>query len=617
MKTLKVSKKLFSKYKRIEDAVLEARNGDIVQVEPGDYEDESIYIYNSIKIIGQSKEEVTIKGKIMVKNHDSLKVELEGLTLEASQPGLHTGTLRGGINIETGPLVINDCLIHNIPGSGITVEDQGELLVNNSNFNNNECGIYVMGKATIENCEFMASENTQIFTNGGLTVVKSTNIKKAEGDGLRFINQSEGIIDNCLINEHEYVQVSIEENSFVQIIDCTIHSSKDFGVYVKNAESEIINSHIYNNSASQIGIEEDSKVKVIDCKIQKGHKETMGITMDNSYVELEECEISDHDFVQVFINNSEFHIENSNILNGEKSGISIHGQSEGSINDCTIENHGQDPQILLVDDSSVSLINSIIRNGQGMGVVFDQNSNGKLDNCKLYNNNETQLSLLGHANAELRKTHIFKGKENGIFITDQAQLIIEDSEIYEHEYPQLLVEKDGFLEMKRCSISDSDSPGLLFCENSGGIVEYCYIFKNYPHQIVIQDGCKPMLKNNRITDGGDYGIFIEGSNPIIENCEIKNHLISDIFADEDSSPMIIGGNLTETGENANSNQEKDNYLKMFGFNPYELEQEDLEIKLEEAQKKWLKRINAPKLDKRQEAERMLEVIDHIKQEMLE
>jgi hypothetical protein len=101
-------------------------------------------------------------------------------------------------------------------------------------------------------------------------------------------------------------------------------------------------------------------------------------------------------------------------------------------------------------------------------------------------------------------------------------------------------------------------------------------------------------KNTRVFDKGDDGIITEGSNPEIEN----NRLI-------------------ETEQDTDySSKQKTNYTKNLGFNPHEFDQEELKIKLEEEQKKWLRRINAPKLDKRQEAERMLEEIDNIKQKLL-
>lgn len=60
----------------------------------------------------------------------------------------------------------------------------------------------------------------------------------------------------------------------------------------------------------------------------------------------------------------------------------------------------------------------------------------------------------------------------------------------------------------------------------------------------------------------------------------------------------------------------DIFIKALGHDPRQLDKEEIEKCIVDAQKKWLKRINAPRLERRQEAERMLVVIEEVQKTFL-
>ena len=73
---------------------------------------------------------------------------------------------------------------------------------------------------------------------------------------------------------------------------------------------------------------------------------------------------------------------------------------------------------------------------------------------------------------------------------------------------------------------------------------------------------------------------------------------------------------SEVKQEETISENPDNFMKALGDDPRQLGKEEIEKRIVDAQKKWLKRINAPSLERRQEAERMLVVIEEVQKTFL-
>lgn len=478
---------------------------------------------------------------------------------------------------------------------------------------------------TINSALSVANHNDTIEVGPG-TYVEKINIRK----DLKIIGAASG--SETVLNCEIYIDQNVElENLVIKpysenlthgikvvgkktiIKNCNISGMKGSGIHVgRLGHLHIEKSRIAEN---ETGISVYGKAYIEKCVFSKGEK--FGLYITGTTVEVKESEFSDHHSTQIFIEASQVNITNTKILNGKSTGITVKN-SRVSIEDCEISYHFYS-QILISEGSNVKLYRNKIYSGYETGIIVEGMSLIQMKYCQVYENEEIQIAIIEESEGQIANCKIYNGKSNGIVFMEKSFGLLENCSIFGHknESPQIVIKSESNPFIKSTQIFDGQSYGVWFKEKSLGTIEGCDIFRNTGEfQVYIAEGSQPTIKDTTVKDGRSYGIYISDGRPIIENCQVSSHTLDNIFYERKNNDSGTNTNNEKKKKKPSEDKVTKNYEELIGFNPYEMDDEELKRKLYSEQKKWINRTNAPTMDKRQHAERMLQLIEDIKKEMV-
>jgi parallel beta-helix repeat protein len=217
---LEVSLDVNAKYRRISEALQDARDGDMVIVRPGLYMD-SFTLNRNVPIQGEgNRSEIIIRSPAgnVVESRSKGGV-IRNLTLEVGPAG-STGSPCGDyycVLISAGSLVVENCEIRNAGLSCVKVvgdaEDSYPIIRGNSIHNASQCGILVTNKAG-------------------------------------------GLIENNEIHDNRFSGIEIRNGSSPEVVDNRIHDNRQNGVYIHSGGSgKLERNTITNNNFNGINVE--------------------------------------------------------------------------------------------------------------------------------------------------------------------------------------------------------------------------------------------------------------------------------------------------------------------------------------------------------------------------
>ncbi len=143
-----------------------------------------------------------------------------------------------------------------------------------------------------------------------------------------------------------------------------------------------------------------------------------------------------------------------------------------------------------------------------------------LENCDITSNSFACINIHGSkSNPVIRNCRIHDG-HLGISISDKAQGIVEDCDIFANSIGIEIVEESNPI-VRRCRIHDGESMGIIFSNQGRGLIEDCDIFSNNVTGIAIKNGNNIFIRHCHIHDNDVFGIGVEENSQVtIENCHI-------------------------------------------------------------------------------------------------
>lgn len=580
---------------------------------------------NGIRLIGESNGTIE---DCELYNHGFIQVSVEkGSYLSIRDCKIHNG-VQSAIEFEDGKGIVENCQLYQNSSGQLYLSEGSEVTVTNTRIYEpkpESYGCYVIesSKLVMNDCEIEEHEHPQVYADQSVIELNGIKIHGGKGNGIRMVNETEGIVRDSDIYQHgDYPQIAVENSSKIHMIQSKIYSNNGAGIIFEKAKGIIEDCSIYENGWRQVDVDEESDVQFIGTEIYGGKEETNGVVVTGaSTAEFVRCAFSNHEFPQLFIDEkSKFQLRESKIFDGRDScGIRIVGAT-GTIEHCEFSNNGEYPHIVVEQQSEVEVLESRIHSGQGLGVVISD-SKGTIQDCDIFNNVHSQLQIEEGANVEVNNCRIYDGNTHGIRVSSSAKALIQDVSIYGHksEYAQVVVKEGGNPIFQRCKVYDGAGDGFFFFDKGLGTVEDCYIYNNADSNFCIVTGSEPVLRRNRILNG-KFGVYMEEASPIIENCIFNDHVFEDLYFDEKSNPVLIQNEFNSIREyeakQETQGQDAAKYEEVLGFNPYELDLEELKARLIAEKRKWINRMNAPNVEKRQEAERALMLIEELEKELI-
>ncbi|MFD3450010.1 right-handed parallel beta-helix repeat-containing protein [Microbacteriaceae bacterium 4G12] len=541
---IRVSKRLFSKYKTINQAIQIAKPGTKIIVEPGTY-NESLIFNKDIEIIGEGPVE-----KIILCSTNSTTVfmntdyaRLSGLTIRCE--GLEEDNQSYSVDIPQGTLLLQDCHISSM-GSCIHIRNantnptiQRCIISNNGN---DGCGILIGNNAQgiIEGCFIYENGYSNIIIMGGANpLIRDCKIYSSNQNGVWVKNQGRGTIENCEIYCNAYPNIQIAEQGNPMIRSCYIYEGQQNGVWIKEqGRGTIENCEIYDNASANIEIVTKGNPVIRNSKIYNG--ERSGIWIDSEACgTIENCEIYSNTYANIGISTqADPVIRSCYIYEGQQNGVWIKEQGRGTIENCEI--YGNVYANIEITTKGDPIINGCkISNGKGSGVWISDQGFGTIENCEVYSNTHANIGIVAQADPVIRSCYIYEGQQSGVWVKDQGRGTIEDCEIYGNVFENIEINTEGDPVIRKCKISNGKSSGVWVSDKGFGTIENCELYSNTYTNIGIVAQADPVIRGCNIYEGQQSGVWVKDQGRgTIENCEIYGNAYANIEIITEGDPLI-------------------------------------------------------------------------------
>ncbi len=223
---------------------------------------------------------------------------------------------------------------------------------------------------------------------------------------------------------------------------------------------------------------------------------------------------------------------------------------EGLVLDKPLEIIGDgDPSEVILRAAGKNVVAFKTTRGRVSKMTLKQNGDGnwycvdivqgclELEECDVTSDSLACVAIHGNAYPKIKMNKIHDGKDNGVFVLENGQGIIEDNDIFGNALSGVEIKAGGNPTVRRNQIHDGNASGVYVYENGQGTIEDNDIFGNTLSGIEIKGGSNPTIRKNKIHDGKDNGVFVlENGQGIIED--------NDIFGNTLSGVEIKGGNPT-------------------------------------------------------------------------
>lgn len=588
-KEITVSKKAFSRYKTITDAIKSAVPGTKIIVEPGIYH-ENIIINKEIELVGNglvneiivySKNKSTIlmqtecatvsgltiqqRGTSAVnESHYAIDLPVGSLTIDNCDISSEIGHGIRIAQVNTSP-VIQWCNIHDVQGVGIFIASGGNPTIRSCKiYNNKENGVWMIEKArgTIENCEIYSNTLSNVMIEKEADpVIKGCKIFNSEQDGVWVKEKGRGTIENCEFHHNEYPNVSIESEADPVIRGCKIYNSNQFGVWInERGRGTIENCEIHSNNFSNINIVSEADPVVKNCAIYNSILDA-GIKVEkNGHGTIENCEVYSNKTSNVMLlHHSDPVIRGCKIYNSEHRGVWVDHQSRGIIENCEIYLNGWS-NVLIENRADPVIRGCKIYNAEKAGIMVLGTGRGSIENCEIYSNKSSNVVIKNESDTVIRDCKIYNSENGGVLLKKNVHSILENCEIYGNKFSNIIIVDESDPVIRGCKIYNSGQNGVWVKEKGRGTIENCEIYSNKFPNITIKDGSDLKIKGCKIYNSEKNGVFVkEKGLGHIENCEIYGNAKKDILISEDSHLEILGSTkkLVEEKEQLNKAKQDD------------------------------------------------------------
>ena len=548
-------------YKKIQDALDAAAEGDTIVVRNGTY-DESIQIAKSITLRAENKHQAIIgdgsgsEGLISIARYLSVSgIIVEGFKLNTmNEYGMRIGSPNNDY-IATDVSIKNNYFFNRKKSNILTEGRFKNLIIQGNKFENSEgvsLDIGGTGNIEIDSNEILNTINLSSIRIkkdfDGNALIKNNTIKNVPQPGIRIYSNNVTIDGNLLenskvgisINSHcdsiliinnqilktQGDGISIGDSTIIDIIHNLISESSDRGIHIEKFNSVRISGNEISNNAGGIWEAGSNTINISDSNYIH-HNSTYGISIENGTTGQIVNNIIEYNSDKGINIRGNINVE-GNIINGNAYvGISMTGN--GTIKD------------------------NIIDQNDGPGIeIWNENEKIRIENNHIINNS----------------AHGVLHRNEAIFLNN----LISGNGSQEHEGHGII--SDGPVTLLGNTISQNTGMGLWVYEGVGhvDISDNNIISNNYLNGILIDKNNNSIIQNNTISgnglaDNAGGGIILDGAALVKKNS---------IFDNAGNGIQVLGdAGLVEI---VNNTKISNNGLNGVTIDPAEINEKDVVIR---------------------------------------
>ncbi|AUS08474.1 hypothetical protein C1X05_06280 [Laceyella sacchari] len=434
MAIIRVSRRWFAKYRNIQDAIMDAKPGTTIEVEPGVYQ-EDLWLDRYIEIVGLGDDkEVVIQGKkfATIEMGTGYAV-IKNVTIKKSRMAQAPAVL-----MNKGSLVLEDCRViaSKSPAISILHDDAEPIVRRSSVFSEKNVAVQCQsaGKILFEQCE--------LLSHGELAVV--------------FIAQGNPIFRKCKITGTLGYGVFVEELGQGRFEECNVygfHHSPAVGVH--GGSPTFLRTQIHDGKATGI-VFQGGKGVFEECKFYALGKERAAVRVAGRAL-------------------PRFH--HTEIKNCPGGAFLFEEEAGGIVENCDLYGFIDKPAVVIRTEANPQFLRTRIHDGDQGAIACYHSGKGIVESCELFGFNRNIVTVLDDGRLDILRSKVYHGQEYGIYYAQKAEGIVQETEI--KQFPDrgaVCIAHAADPTFVRCHVSQS-KVGVHVIDNGRGTFEECTLTK--------------------------------------------------------------------------------------------------------------------------------------------
>ena len=447
----------------VADALAMARPGDVIKLEPGDYEVGQLTLsLNELTLMATVPGTVRISGGLTVTS----TIYFENLSL-FNAAGSAVAVGEGGVASLTrcmlssagqhnyplvrickrGAATLSGCRLHDTPSSGLGVKEGGsaELAV---------CEIWGCGEAAVAAQDAFSSVS-----------LKDTLIRDTAMNAVWAHTQAEVTVEACEFRScgETHAPVAVSSGGRAVLRQTRIHDTPSYGIWLKEGGSvELTACEIWGCGEAAAAAEgAGSSLSFQDTLIRDTAKNAI-LVSSRAQATAEDCEFGrcgQNYPAVVAATGAHAALRKTRIYDMRSNAILVEEGGSAELAACEIWACEETAVTVQDTGSSVSLTGTLIRNTAKNGVWAHRQARVTVETCefKACGKGFPALAAKTGAQASLRKTRIHNMPSSGVWITEGASAEIELCEFYDCFDSAVSVEDPGSkVSLLDCAFWDSE-----------------------------------------------------------------------------------------------------------------------------------------------------------------
>jgi SpoVK/Ycf46/Vps4 family AAA+-type ATPase/nitrous oxidase accessory protein NosD len=502
-------------YRTIGEALQAARNGAVISVRPGRYEENLVIT----KVVTITAEDVRGSVRISPKRGAVLQVvaeavQLTGLVLHGQDDELPT------VDVPRGQLALQDCEVIGNSWTAVLTRQQGSLAMRGCRVVNSAGAGLVetsSGTSVIEDSviEHLGTSALVIGERANPTVRRCV-LRDARGNGVCANGESRGVIEDCEISATDKPAVALEENSTTRLLRTEIRDSA-LGVYI--------------SSAAQVVLEECTVTGV------RGH----GIALANGTDPL---------------------LRRCRAVRTQGHGLHIAGRARGTFEDCEVTAAAQ-VGIHVGESAGPSLVRAVVRDSGADGVELTGESSAEFDRLEVHDAAGNGIVVREGANPLLRRTTVngasghgvavlrdgrgrledvtvLDAGQSGVWIAEGGNTYLGSSTVRGSGASGISIGDDGIATLRDCESADNSYDGVSVDRGGELTATRCRLRANRRHGLHLKAGSRAALTDCRLTDNTVDGARVETTEAVrLSDCLVAENQGAGLRQSEPSERLAV------------------------------------------------------------------------------
>lgn len=376
-------------------------------------------------------------------------------------------------------------------------------------------------------CKITSNCNTVIKSTNLIIISQSAFINNISFETPIIIKNSFNVnLKNCSFKNKEVdcAIIAIINSRSIFFDQITIKDIKTVKSVIAIVNSHLIASHLFIDASTEliIGCVNESKLYMSDSQLI--HSNANGIwVLNNSYLEMENCKISETICPPIYIEESTGKIYKSEINNTQMNGIVLKKVNSFDIANNKILNINGSA-ISIINDSNCNIHNNIISKINNNAIYVDNNSYANIYKNELSDIRCPGIAVLKKSKADISENKISNIKSCGIRVINSKKMEINKNEIKNIDECAISI-----LNTKKCCVANNEISNCKVSavesyNNSNVKIINNYIFDIKEYAFQAYTSGKMNAENNTIKNVGKSmvkfiynggGDFINNN---LENC---------------------------------------------------------------------------------------------------